>query len=186
MKNSLKVSKMDILQKRTFTPKLTADDTIAFAFLAAERGLTPEQLIENFVRDIVSSFYSDEVTEEEKHLLNWFNGSWFSQDNDGYFSFLQYIIRNKYYKYVTATLSEIKLCDIEISKRRNVELYKKLEIKRKETIEQCFKEYCIKNPAHRSFDEEIGAVMDFGSNIDKLTRGRKNKLTMIKRRKKNE
>ena len=58
MKKCLKVTKKNILQKRTFTLKLTADDTIAFAFLAAERGITSEQLIESFVRDIVSSFSS--------------------------------------------------------------------------------------------------------------------------------
>ena len=96
MKKCLKVTKKNILQKRTFTLKLTADDTIAFAFLAAERGITSEQLIESFVRDIVSSFSADEIAVEEKHLFDWFNGSWFSQDNDGYFSFLQYIIPNKY------------------------------------------------------------------------------------------
>ncbi len=88
-------SKKNKLQTRIFTPKLTGNDTIAFAFLAAEQGLTPNKLIESFIRDIVSSFYAKEVTEEEKHLTDWFNNSWFSQDNDGYFSFLQYIIRNK-------------------------------------------------------------------------------------------
>lgn len=91
---------------RTFTPKLTESDTIAFAFLAAEQGFTPDKFIESFVNDIVSSFYNEEIT-EEKHLSDWFNGSWFSKDNDEYFSFLQYIIRNKYYKYISAALMEV-------------------------------------------------------------------------------
>lgn len=173
MKNSLKVSKKNILQKRTFTPKLTADDTIAFAFIAAERGLTSEQLIESFVRDIVSSFSADEITAEEEHLLDWFNGSWFSQDNDGYFSFLQYIIHNKYYKNISDVLAEIRMCNYEISKRKNIEFNKGMKIKCKETIESYFKEYCNKNPAHRSFGEEFKAVADFDKNIEKLKRGGK-------------
>lgn len=175
MKNSLKISPNNILQTRTFYPKLTADDTIAFAFLAAERGLTPDKLIESFVRDIVSSFCADEITEEEKHLADWFNNSWFSQDNDGYFSFLQYIIRNKYYKYVTAALMEIRLCNIEILKHINVEANERLKAKRKETIRNLFKEYCIKNPAHKSVKEELKMIMDFDNNIDKISKGGKGK-----------
>lgn len=166
MKNNFK-------QKRLFTPKLTNDDTIAFAFLAAEQGLTPDKLIESFIRDIVSSFYANGITEEEKHLTDWFNNSWFSQDNDGYFSFLQYIIKNKFYKYVTAALLEIKLCDIEISKHKNVEANKMLKANRKETIRKYFNEYCIKNPAHKSLKEEIKMIADFDNNIDKISKGGK-------------
>ena len=58
-------SKKNKLQKRIFTPKLTESDTIAFTFLAAEQGLTPDKLIESFVNDIVSSFCNDEITEEK-------------------------------------------------------------------------------------------------------------------------
>lgn len=172
MKNN---SKRNTSQMRLFTPKLTNDDTIAFAFLAAEHGLTPDKLIESFVCDIVSSFYADEIAKEEKYLADWFNNSWFSQDNDGYFSFLQYIIRNKYYKYVTAALMEIRLCNVEISKHINVEANKRLKATRKETIKNCFKEYCIKNPAHKSFKEELKMIMDFDNNIDKISKGGKGK-----------
>ena len=171
MTNYTPNSKKNKLQTRIFTPKLTENDTIAFAFLAAEQGLTPDKLIESFIRDIVSSFYAKEVTEEEKHLTDWFNNSWFSQDNDGYFSFLQYIIRNKYYKYISAALTEIKLCDIEISKHKNVELNERLKANRKETIKKCFKEYCIKNPAHKSLKEEIKMIADFDNKIDKISKG---------------
>lgn len=173
MKNSLKVSKKNILQKRTFTPKLTADDTIAFVFLAAERGLTPDKLIENFVRDIVSSFSADKIPVEEKHLFDWFNGSWFSQDNDGYFSFLQYIIHNKYYKNIAGAIAEIRMCNDEISKGKNIEFNKSMKIKYWETVENYFKGYCNKNPAHKSFREEFEVVADFDENIEKIKRGGK-------------
>lgn len=175
MKNSLKVSKKNILQKRTFTPKLTADDTIAFAFLAAERGLTPDKLIESFVRDIVSSFSADEITVEEKHLFDWFNGSWFSQDNDKCFSFLQYIIRNKCYEDVIAARSEFAVYYLEIAKRKNVEINKKLESEQSEKILNCFKSYCIENPAHKSFKEEWEIIKNFYNYIDKLLKGGNNK-----------
>ena len=173
MKKCLKVTKKNILQKRTFTLKLTADDTIAFAFLAAERGITSEQLIESFVRDIVSSFSADEIAVEEKHLFDWFNGSWFSQDNDGYFSFLQYIIHNKYYENIAESIAEIRMCNDEISKGKNIEFNKSMKIKGLETVESYFKEYCNKNPAHKSFGEEFEAVADFDKNIEKLKRGGK-------------
>ena len=166
-------SKKNKLQTRIFTPKLTESDTIAFTFLAAEQGLTPDKLIESFVNDIVSSFCNDEITEEKKHLSDWFNGSWFSKDNDGYFSFLQYIICNKSYPYISAALSEIKLCNIEIAKHKNVELNLKLKATRKETIKKCFKEYCIKNPAHKSLKVEIKMIADFDNNIDKISKGGK-------------
>ncbi len=146
--------KKNILQTRTFNPKLTKDDTIAFAFLAAEKGLTPDKLIESFVRDIVSSFYVDEITVEEEHLLNWFNGSWFSQDNDGYFTFLQYIICNE--------------CDYEefITKRLDYSV-----------ILNYYKNYCIANPAHKSFKEEWKVITDFYNYIDKISKGGNVKIT---------
>ncbi len=160
MKKCLKATKKNILQKRTFTLKLTADDTIAFAFLAAERGLTSEQLIESFVRDIVSSFCVDEITVEEEHLLEWFNGSWFSQDNDGYFSFLQYLIRNKCY-------------DEIVSERLDVELNKNPKTEELERILNCYKNYCTANPAHKSFEKEWKNIEDFYNNIDKISKGGK-------------
>lgn len=161
-KNSLKISKKNILQARTFTPKLTADDTIAFAFIAAERGLTPDKLVESFVRDIVSSFCVDEITVEEEHLLDWFNGSWFSQDNDGYFSFLQYLICNKCY-------------DEIVSERLDVELNKNPKTEELEKILNCYRNYCTENPAHKSFDEEWKNIMNFYNNIDKISKGGKAK-----------
>lgn len=156
-KNSLKISKKNILQERTFMPKLTADDTIAFAFIAAERGLTPDKLIESFIRDIVSSFCADEITVEEEHLLNWFNDSWFSQDNDGYFSFLQYLIRNKCYEEI-------------ITKGLNIEFDKNPQTEQLEKILNCYRNYCTENPAHKSFDEEWKNIMDFYNNVDKISK----------------
>lgn len=175
MKNSLKISQRNILQERTFTPKLTADDTIAFAFLAAERGLTPEQLIESFVRDIVSSFYADEITEEEKHLTDWFNNSWFSQDNDGYFSFLQYIICNKCYEDVISARSMIARYHLEIAKKENVDFYKALELEQLEKILNYFKSYCIENPAHKDFPKEWKIIKNFYNYTDEIQKGGKRK-----------
>lgn len=165
MTNSLKVSKKDILQKRTFTPKLTVDDTIAFALLAAERGLTPNKLIESFVRDFVSSFSVPvyEITENEKHLLDWFNSSWFSQDNDGYFTFLQYMLINKLYN----CLDEIE--DV----LSDVEHHKKLKSKQWENISDYFEDYCKRTPAHKSFDEELEIIKNFYNYTHEISKGGK-------------
>lgn len=151
---------------QAYNLKLTDNDTIAFAFLAADRGLSPERLMESFVRDIVSyyfysPFHSNGLSKEEKHLADWFNNSWFSQDNDGYFSFLQYIIRNNLYKDVTAA--------------KNATKNKWLKAKRKETIIRLFNKYCEQNPAHISFAEEIKIIRDFDNNIKKFLKGRTNK-----------
>lgn len=161
------------LQKRIFTPKLTDSDTISFAFLAAEKGLTPEQLIESFVCDIVSSFYTEKISEEEKSLADWFNSSWFSQDNDGCFSFLQYIIRNNFYKYITAALTEIKIRNTKILKHKKPAKNKKFKAKCEETVKKIFNKYCKKNPAHKSFAEEIKIIRDFDNYINKNSKGRK-------------
>lgn len=168
------------LQAYTYNLKLTDNDTIAFAFLAADRGLSPEQLMESFVRDIVSyyfysPFYSDGLSEEEKHIADWLNGSWFSQDEDGYFSFLQYIIRNNFYKYVTSALTEIKMRNLEILKYKNVEANKRHKAKHMQAIKEIFNKYCTQNPAHQSFSDEIKIIRDFDNYINKITKGRINK-----------
>lgn len=140
--------KSDFTSKTIFAPKLniSEEDTISFKILAAKCGLTPERLLECFVCDVVSSFSSDEITIEQSHLIEWFNNSWFSQDKDGYFSFLQFILLNKQYENTIVLLNE------------NSSRAKKILL-------ELFDKYCTKNPAHKSFDEEINNVLDFSVRV---------------------
>ncbi len=140
--------KCEIMKKTNFTLNLKKEDTIAFAYLAAERGITPEQLLESFVRDIVSSFSFDEINSEQSCLADWFNSCWFSQDNDGYFSFLQYVLLSRQYENINCLISEIKSSGV------------------KKELLNLFNEYCIKNPAHKSFGEEIKIIYEFGRKIN--------------------
>ncbi len=140
--------------KRIYLPNLNNSDTIAFAFIAAEKGLTPDMLIESFVHDIVSLFYSKNTN---NHLDEWFKNSWFSQDDDGYFTFLQYIIRNKKYKYVISALRKI---DVNHS---NVAIKK---------LEKLFNNYCAYNPAHGNFKQELNEIKKFDKRISKSLKGR--------------
>jgi len=140
--------KCEFTKKTNFTLKLKREDTIALAYLAAKRGITPEQLLESFVHDIVSSFSSDEIDAGQSSLAEWFNSCWFSMDNDGYFSFLQYVLLNKQYENINCLLNKIKSNEI------------------KKELLKLFNDYCIKNPAHKSFGEEIKIIYEFGRKIN--------------------
>lgn len=140
--------KCEIMKKTKFTLNLKKEDTIAFAYLAAERGITPEQLLESFVRDFVFSFSSDEISGEQASLAEWFNNCWVSQDNDGYFSFLQYVLLNRQYENINCLINEIKSSGV------------------KKELLNLFNEYCIENPAHKSLGEEIKIIYEFGRKIN--------------------
>ncbi len=152
--------KCEFMKKTSFTLKLKKEDTIAFAYLAAERGITSEQLLESFVRDIVSSFSSDEISDGQSSLAEWFNSCWFSQDNDGYFSFLQYVLLNKQYENIIGLLNNTKLYSEKKSKADFKISFKDVVI--------LFNEYTAKNPAHKSFDEEINDIKKFSAYIKNI------------------
>ena len=154
---SVRTKADDRLKARTLNINLTDRNIVKIAFIAAKYGLTHEQLVECFINDIITIHESTEITREESYLAKWFNGSWFSQDNDGYFSFLQYVISNGYYKKVISTLDSITYT--KCKKNSNAE-YKQLK--------EIFCEYCIKNSAHQSFNKEIKIILDFKNHINMM------------------
>ncbi len=80
---------------RTFTVNLSDADVKRLYKKAAEASLTPEELFENFVGDLVDGTYSN-GSDERMCAEEWYNRCWFSFD---YFnSFLAYLVRECKYE----------------------------------------------------------------------------------------
>ena len=157
--------------KRTFSLELSRDTALSFIIMAASKGLTPEQLLESFISDIVSAHSFNEISEEENNLKNWFNGSWFSQDDEEYFSFLQYsVCTNIYSSIVDAGLS-VRRCNAKINNGEDSKNQTVLKEKHLSYLKRLFGEYCLKNKAHLSFEEEMREVMDFYFRTDEIIGG---------------
>lgn len=147
-------------EAKNFELNIVDKDMMLLALIAAAKGITPEMLLECFVSDIVSYFSSEEVSKEEDFLSRWFMGSWFSQD-DGYFSFLHYLICTERYRYVINALNELRECRLKELKNKSDELNKQ-EIKfLKISVKRLFGRYCADNPAHKPLADEIRVVRDF-------------------------
>ncbi len=80
---------------RTFTVNLSDADVKRLYKKAAEASLTPEELFENFVGDLVDGTYSN-GSNERMCAEEWYNRCWFSFDYFG--SFLAYLVRECEYE----------------------------------------------------------------------------------------
>lgn len=157
--------------KRTFSLELSKETALSFIIMAASKGLTPEKLLENFVNDIVSAYSSDEISEAENNLCEWLNGSWFSQDDEEYFSFLQYSICTKIYSSIVDAELSIRWCNVKISNGEDRNKQTELKKKHLSYLKRLFGEYCLKNKAHLSFEEEMREIMDFYFRTDEIIGG---------------
>lgn len=158
--------------KRIFSLELSRETALSFIFMAAAKGLTPEALMENFVKDIVSANLSDEISEEENNLREWYKGSWFSQDDDSeYFSFLQYAVCNGVYAEIIEAYFGVSLCNLKTGNGVNAAHYSELREKHLSFIKRLFDKYCLKNKAHLSFDEEFKKIVEFDRHTDEILSG---------------
>lgn len=159
---------------RTIKINLSDEDVKRLYEKAAGASITPEQLIENFIADLVCGTYtngSDERTRAEE----WFERCWFSLDNYG--SFLAYLVKNCEYSYYTEqqkTVSECteELSELDISDFDSTEEYdeEKEYITRRleqanEEIKEMFDEYVKHGENPETFEEEIENIRKYEESL---------------------
>ncbi len=155
---------------RTFTVNLSDADVKRLYKKAAEASLTPEELFENFVGDLVDGTYSN-GSDERMCAEEWYNRCWFSFNYFG--SFLAYLVRECEYEdfinsFETAEESAEELLEMNIDDFVNKESYDeehdffslRLEDANKE-IKEIFDGYCEYNKEHKEYDEELKPVLKY-------------------------
>lgn len=142
---------------RTIKINLSDEDVKRLYEKAAGASITPEELIENFIADLVCGTHTN-GSDERQRAEEWFERCWFSLDYYG--SFLAYLVKNCEYSYFTEQqkiISECKdeLSELDVSEFDSEEEYdeEKEYITRRleqanEEIKEMFDEYCKhgKNP----------------------------------------
>lgn len=155
---------------RTIKINLSDKDVKRLYEKAAGASITPEQLIENFIADLVCGTYtngSDERTRAEE----WFERCWFSLDCFG--SFLAYLVKNCEYNYYAEqqkTISECteELSELDISEFDSTEEYdeekeyltRRLE-QANEEIKEMFDEYCKRGENPETFEKENKLISQY-------------------------
>lgn len=65
------------IRKRTYELELSDADVLRLKYKAEEGKLTPEELLQNFVGDLVDGTYSN-GSDERMRAQDWFERCWFS------------------------------------------------------------------------------------------------------------
>lgn len=141
---------------------------------AAGASITPEQLIENFIADLVCGTHTN-GSDERQRAEEWFERCWFSLDYYG--SFLAYLVKNSEYSYFAEQqkiISECKdeLSELDISEFDSGEEYdeEKEYITRRleqanEEIKEMFDEYVKHGENPETFEEEIENIRKYEENL---------------------
>ena len=172
------------ISPRNFALKLSDADLKSFYEKAARVSLTPEELLENFIADLVCGLHTNGSDERDK-AEEWFERCWFSLDYAA--SFLAYLIKNcEYENYsemqktvseCTEELSELGISDFDSEEEYDEEkeyFTRRLE-QANEEIKEMFDEYVKHGDCPETFEAEI-------RNIRKYEEGLKNALAHEKER----
>lgn len=162
---------------RTFKLKLSDADVVRIFEKAGAAGLTPSELLENFIGDLVFGTHTN-GSDERMYANQWFERCGFEEYDSS--TFLRYILRWDNYNEVKNCLDDIDESEEEIRQlsddencdedRRNFGLL--IEESRKELLE-IFEEYCECNHKHETFKEAIAEVREYRKSLEKALRGNK-------------
>ena len=122
------------------------------------------------------------ATNKGQSFIGKITGGFLESFTNGYFDGVYYSTDEGYLS-SGATMSSNAICNsvngaityVNENIFKNVEINKKLELEQSEKILNCFKSYCIENPAHKSFKEEWEIIKNFYNYIDKLLKDGNNK-----------
>lgn len=159
---------------RTFKLNLSDADVKRLYEKAAGASITPEQLIENFIADLVCGTYTN-GSDERVRADEWFDRCWFSLDNYG--SFLAYLVKNSEYDNFTE-LQEIvtecteELAELNISDYDDPEEYdeeceytkKRLEQANGE-IKELFDDYSKRGESPETLEQETEKITKYRENL---------------------
>lgn len=173
--NSAEIQQTEIktIAPRTFRLNLSDADAERLFKKAAEVSLTAEQLLENFIGDLVDGTYSN--GSDERMLA----GEWFDRCPFSYFyydTFLAYLVRDGVYENFIDLLDCISECmeqleaigdvnNMEIAE--DAEYYRMRMDEANKDIKEIFDEYCGVNRDHEEYEQELEKVFAYRENLKK-------------------
>lgn len=176
-----KMSKSPYAYSFNFEILLTFDSVMRLYKTAGSAGITPEQLLAEFVDCLTSD--PEEIDDSSVEKANdWYKSCWWCGDEEEYFSFLQYILKRGLYDDVIYSIGRVEHYTALLGFMKEPEFSKNVENEYSgicEAIESLhnkltdtFLEYCKKNKTHKSYTEEIQEIIDFDRKLVQLTRQR--------------
>ena len=158
---------------RTFKLNLSDADVVRIFEKAGAEGLTPEQLLENFIGDLVCGTKTN-GSDERMYANMWFDRCHFSDTAEN--TFVGYILRWGSYEMVIGCLDDIAENEAEIAKlseddedyAEDREYYLLLNENCRKELSEIFGNYCTGNSLHKSFDEEIGTVREYREKLKRV------------------
>lgn len=161
---------------RTFKLNLSDADVTRLYEKAAEASIAPEQLLENFIGDLVCGTHtngSDERTRAEE----WFDRCWFSLDYYG--TFLAFLVRNGLYNYFVKMVDDVAECTEEISLLdvsdfdsqeeydEELEYLNRRKSDADKDIKDMFDDYCEHGENPETKEKETERVLKYRENLKK-------------------
>lgn len=161
---------------RQFYLQLSDEDVKSLFEKAGRVSLTVEELLENFVADLVVGEKSN-GSDERMYAESWFERCWFSFEE--YDSFLAYLLKNYSYEDFTSNQNLISVCeseleDLDISEfesesdyAEELEYIKRRKTEAEEEIQKLYEDYCKCSGSHKEYQQEISKIADYGENLKK-------------------
>lgn len=169
---------------RTIKINLSDEDVKRLYEKAAGASITPEELIENFIADLVCGTHTN-GSDERQRAEEWFERCWFSLDYYG--SFLAYLVKNCEYIYFTEQqkiiseckdeLSELDVSEFDTEEEYNEEkeyITRRLE-QANEEIKEMFDEYCKHGENPETIEQETKRISIYRDGLKKCSCSRKRK-----------
>ena len=152
---------------RTFKPKLSDADVVRLYEKAGSAGLTPEQLFEQFVADLVDGTYSG-GSDKQVIVNEWFDRSDFSTTS--YNTFCAYLIKENELEYFYDMFETVIECQEEMLEPTTTddeaeycaECIKEADAE----IQQLYSDYCKHNRNHRKYNDELKTVFEYSKRLN--------------------
>ncbi len=163
------------IKPRTFRLDLSDADVVRIFEKAGRSGITPEELLENFIGDLVYGTYTN-GSDERMAANEWYNRCGFYVGSNS--SFLKYLIEFDYIEQAIELLNDIENANDEMKLLINDndkdydedrKYYCLLIGESRNELMALFNEYAEGCKEHESFIDAINAVKNYRQNIvDKL------------------
>lgn len=176
MKYSKNVKKQEAtVPVRNFKLQLSDSDVKELFAKSGKVGLTPDELLSNFVYDLICGTYTN-GSDERMYAEQWFDRCAFSYSRNS--SFLSFLLCNEildYYlelrKDISDYQNEISVMEIsEFDSREEydeeIKYFKERIESANEEMQEMFDDYCSYNFEHKSIADEIKIIEDYLKRLD--------------------
>lgn len=160
---------------RSFKLQLSDSDVRMLFEKAGGVGLTPDELLSNFVYDLICGTYTN-GSNERMYTNEWFDRCGFSYGTEK--TFLSYLLKNDILGYFFELRKNIAdyqndISDMELSDYDSKEEYDE-EMKyinkcisdADEELQEMFEDYCSYNFDHKSFEEELKIIGEYQESLE--------------------